>query len=53
VPARFDLFGKDYADAYGRGDPGVSIDEQMLAPALRLRARQLVVVTILLRNRPV
>ena len=49
-PRQFDLFGKDYSDAHGSGDPGVRIDEAVLPTALRNRARQLVETTISLRN---
>jgi type IV pilus assembly protein PilW len=50
--ARYDLFGKAYADAHGGADAGVHIDEAELAPAQRGRARRALVTTIMLRNRP-
>ncbi|HAT31678.1 MAG TPA: pilus assembly protein PilW [Janthinobacterium sp.] len=50
LPARFDLFGKAYSDAWGGGDTGVAIDEKILPPAQRGRARRMVDATILLRN---
>lgn len=53
LPAQFDLFGKDYADAHASSDHGVRIDEQSLPAALRTRVRRCVVSTILLRNRPI
>lgn len=52
LPEGFDLFGKDYAAAYGASDPGVHVEEQALAPGLRARARQLIETTVVLRNRP-
>lgn len=51
APDTFDLFGKAYADAGGAGDLGTRIVERDLAPPLRLRARQIFVTTVMLRNR--
>jgi type IV pilus assembly protein PilW len=50
LPAQFDLFGKDYGQAYGAGDPGTRISESALPAAARGRVRHLFVSTILLRN---
>jgi type IV pilus assembly protein PilW len=52
LPGRFDLFGKDYADAYAGSDAGVRIEEATLPPALQNRARHALLWTISLRNRP-
>lgn len=52
LPGRFDLFGKDYADAYASSDPGVRIEEADLPPAMQGRARHALLWTISLRNRP-
>lgn len=50
LPGRFDLFGEAYANAAG-SDSGVRIVESSLPADLQLRARQLFVTTIQLRNR--
>lgn len=52
-PGRFDLFGRAYTNAHGGDDPGVCVVEQDLAPAMRVRARQLFVSTVMLRNRSI
>ncbi len=50
LPAQFDLFGNDYAQAYGATDLGTRIRESVLPAAARGRSRQVFVTTILLRN---
>lgn len=50
VPRQFDLFGKQYADAYGASDIGVHIDELTLPVGQQGRTRQLLRSTVVLRN---
>jgi type IV pilus assembly protein PilW len=50
APTLFNLFGAAYSEA-ARGDTGVRIDVNSMAPALRERARRSFSATILLRNR--
>jgi type IV pilus assembly protein PilW len=47
----YDLFGKDYADAYAAVDPGVRIREAALSKSVRGRERRIFTATIQLRNR--
>ncbi len=49
--SRYDLFGKDYADANADTDKGVRIDETAIPAALRNRLRKVFSTTIQLRNR--
>lgn len=51
APRQFDLFGKQYADAYGGADAGVHIDELTLPPEQQGRSRRMLRSTIVLRNR--
>lgn len=51
LPVSYALFGPEYAGMAGV-DAGVLIDEKTLAKPLQLRARRLMVTTIVLRNRP-
>lgn len=46
---RYDLFGTDYANA-GTADPGTTILEKKLSPAVRNRMRKIFSATIALRN---
>ncbi|MYM85077.1 pilus assembly protein PilW [Duganella sp. FT50W] len=50
VAGRFDLFGPAYADAHPE-DVGVRVDEGLMPPAERLRARRVFSMTVALRNR--
>lgn len=50
-PARFDLFGRAYTNAFSGADPGVLIDEAQMPLALQHRARQVFSATVMLRNR--
>lgn len=50
LPAQFDLFGSDYAKAFGATDLGTRIRESALPATARGRSRQVFVTTILLRN---
>lgn len=49
---RFDLFGKDYADAHASSDKGTSIEEGKLSASVRNRIRKIFAVTVQLRNTP-
>ncbi|WP_319633298.1 PilW family protein [Janthinobacterium violaceinigrum] len=51
-PAQFDLFGPAYAEAHGDDDTGVRIARAALPAATRSRLRQLVQMSIVLRNGP-
>ncbi|MGK5012140.1 PilW family protein [Janthinobacterium sp. MDB2-8] len=51
-PVQFDLFGKAYAEAHGASDTGVRIARASLPAATRSRLRQLVQMSIMLRNGP-
>ena len=51
-PAQFDLFGKAYAELYGASDPGVRIERAVLPPSQQGRRRQLLQMSIMLRNGP-
>ena len=50
-PARFDLFGRTYTNAFGGADPGVLVDEAQMPAFLQHRARQVFSTTVMLRNR--
>lgn len=47
---RYDLFGADYAFAFGATDVGTSIDEAKLNATIRNRARKIFSTTVQLRN---
>ena len=49
-PAQFDLFGKAYAEAHGASDTGVRIVRAALPPSQQGRRRQLLQMSIMLRN---
>ena len=51
-PAQFDLFGKAYAEAHGASDTGVRIVRAALPPSQQGRRRQLLQMSIMLRNGP-
>lgn len=51
-PAEYDLFGKEYADAYGTSDHGVRIREIDLRSDARGRERRVFTATVQLRSRP-
>lgn len=50
--AQYELFGKDYADAYAEVDPGVRIREASLPSSARGRQRKIFSATILLPATP-
>lgn len=50
MPAVFDLFGKEYADANASTDPGVRFREAELRDAVRSRERRLFSATVQLRS---
>jgi type IV pilus assembly protein PilW len=52
LTTQYDLFGKDYADAYATTDRGTRIREDELPPAVRNRLRKVFTQTIQLRNHP-
>lgn len=50
--AEYDLFGKDYSNAFSASDPGVRIREATLPKAVRGRDRRIFAATIYLPRRP-
>lgn len=50
LTTQYDLFGKDYGDAYGAEDKGTRIREQDLPRVIRNRLRKVFSLTIQLRN---
>ena len=50
LTTQYDLFGKDYGDAYAAADSGTRIREQDLPRAARNRLRKVFVLTIHMRN---
>ncbi len=46
----YDLFGKGYSDTNAAADPGTSIKEAELPPAMRNRLRKVFTITVQLRN---
>ncbi|TFW09608.1 prepilin-type N-terminal cleavage/methylation domain-containing protein [Oxalobacteraceae bacterium OM1] len=49
-PARYDLFGRDYGDRYGRSDVGTRIDEAQLPKGTRGYGRRVFETIVHLRN---
>jgi type IV pilus assembly protein PilW len=50
LTAQYDLFGKEYGDAYAAADRGTRIRERDMSPAIRNRLRKIFSTTIQLRN---